>query len=156
MQNATDAIESPGDYHLGLTSLRWDLRQNGHRFAAPPTRRWRLREPWCGELTSLAIGGDENGIAAFTAETGQRGLRVVIAIVQADVGTRLRTIGAVATTDPLASFTDAGIVLLFPGMAERMNRTVATFTDAEWNRRCLQEREKRLRVTDAIVRGVIQ
>jgi hypothetical protein len=102
------------------------------------------------------IGGDKNGIAAFTMDTGQRGLRVVIAIVQAAVGTRLRTIGAVATTDPLDSFTDAGIVLLFPGIAERMNRTVATFTDAEWNRRCLQEREKRLRVTDAIVRGVGQ
>jgi hypothetical protein len=119
-------------------------------FAAHPARRWRLREPWPGETASLAPGDPVT--AAFSADAERQGLRLAIATFQVERGKRQRAIVAVSTTDTLDSFTDAGIALLTPGLAERMSR-FAPANDAEWQRMNEQKMADRLRITATLARG---
>jgi hypothetical protein len=121
-------------------------------FAAHPNRRWRLRDPWRGEAAALAIGDPSIDVEMFRTDAARRGLRMAVAIVKVAIGKRLRSVVAIATSDPFDSFTDAGIIRLVPGLDDRMTQ-IAGASDAEWERMSAQKLADRLRVTAAVVRG---
>jgi hypothetical protein len=114
-------------------------------FAAHPTRRWRLREPWPGELASLTIVDEvaRDHLAAFMEQIARRDLRLAIAVFQPMPGKRLRDLVGVGTTDPLHSFTDAGIVALVPALAQKAAR-IETMTEADWQRGWRERAEARI------------
>jgi hypothetical protein len=71
-------------------------------FAAHPKRRWRLREPYPGEIAATEAEA-QRGELQFEAGTA------VVVVHQIESGARLRIFGAVETSDPVDSFTEAGI-----------------------------------------------
>jgi hypothetical protein len=117
-------------------------------FATHPNRRWRMRKPIPGELAASAA---EIDVDAFSRQTKQRGDQIAIVSFQAEVGKRIRRIVAIPTSDPPSSFTDAGIVRLFPGLADYMSK-IASLPDAEWERYQLEKMRGRLDATAAVVR----
>jgi hypothetical protein len=83
----------------------------------------------------------------------QDGAIVAIAVHQIEVGKSLRQIVTLPTTDPLDSFTDAGIVRLTPGLGEHVAEVKKSFpTEADWQEAQRQKFAERLEVTAQFVR----
>ena len=107
-------------------------------FESYHNRRYRLRDPWNGELHSMALDTPDEGAAGDLGREistlAEQGLRLAITVFQIQPGKRARFLLGVPGTDPLDSFTDAGIERMLPpskleaaALAERM----ATATDPE-------------------------
>ena len=86
-------------------------------FAAHPTRRWRLRELMPGEGQAPAPPGWQPAVA----------------VCQHAPGVRSRHSVALRSSEPLDSYTDAGIVTLISGLADRAIETAA-ISEAEQER----------------------
>jgi hypothetical protein len=91
-------------------------------FASHPTRRWRLREPMPGERETLRE--TENGAvmearAARIVQAQGKGWSIAVIVRQIEPGMRSRSLAAVKVDDPLDSFTDAGILRMIPGLADK-------------------------------------
>ena len=86
-------------------------------FAANPRRRWRLRELMPGEGRTPAPPGWQPAVA----------------VCQHAPGVRSRHSVALRSSEPLDSYTDAGIVMLISGLANLAAETAAT-SDAEQER----------------------
>jgi hypothetical protein len=103
-----------------------------------------------GEIASIMVHSDVP--KTFTAEAAQHGMRTAIAIHQPEAGKRIRSLVSVGTTDPLETFTDAGIAMLVPGLAE-ISRSAATYTDEDWIQMHRQQTEDRLRAAITAMAG---
>ena len=122
-------------------------------FAAHPTRRWRLREPWPGEQTAVIVDAGEaarDGLDAFSEEIIRRRLRIAIAVFQPAPGKRARLPVGVRTADPLGSFTDQGIVALVPTLAATA-ALVDAWTDDDWRRKSRERDDARIAILKTMV-----
>jgi hypothetical protein len=112
-------------------------------FAAHPTRRWRLRAMWPGELAATQFDAGADLLPDSEAE--QRGAEPAVAVYQHEPGKRQRITVWLATTDPLDSFTDAGIERMTPGLTDRV-RQMAARDDAEVEAEHTEKLKRRMRL----------
>lgn len=86
-------------------------------FKNHPTRSYRLRAPWRGELESMAMAHPddmETGVA-FLNTVKERGYRLAVVVHQLEPGKRCRSLAGVPGDDPYDTYTDAGIKHFVPG-----------------------------------------
>jgi hypothetical protein len=129
-------------------------------FRANPTRMWRLRWPLPGEVETLATDEALAGrakaapIVADQARGAMRrraeGATIAIAVHQFKPGTRLRTPFEFVGTDPLDSYTDAGIPVLMPFLAEIARR--AAEQSGSFQEMSDAQKQRRLEATAQIIK----
>lgn len=101
-------------------------------FKANPTRRYRLRDPWNGELHETAMNtGSMPKLEAFREVVESQGLHLAIIVHQVAPGKRIRRIVGAPNSDPTDSYTEAGIFKMFPGLQAAIGEMIPA-NQAEW------------------------